>query len=95
MSNSSSFTKKQLCRRSLLKSVPLIAAGALVSTNAVAATLLAQAKLTHDAAKYQDQPKDGLQCSACLQFVEPASCKIVEDPIAATGWCQLFIPKPA
>ncbi len=94
MSNPSNFTKKAICRRSLLKSVPMIA-GAIIASNAVAKSLLAQAKLTHDAAKYQDQPKDGLQCSACVQFVEPASCKIVEDPIAATGWCQLFIPKPA
>jgi hypothetical protein len=72
-----------------------VIAGAILSTNAVAETLLAQAKLTHEAAKYQDQPKDGLQCSACLHFVEPASCKLVEDPIAAAGWCQLFMPKPA
>jgi hypothetical protein len=50
-------------------------AGAIISTNAVAESLVAQAKLTHEDAKYQDQPKDGQQCSACLQFVEPASCK--------------------
>ena len=87
-------TSLKLCRRTLLKSVPVIA-GAIISTNAVAESLLAQAKVTHEAAKYQDQPKDGQQCSACLQFVEPASCKVVEDPIAATGWCQLFMAKPA
>ena len=85
---------KGVCRRSLLKSVPMIA-GAIISTSAVPQNLFAQQKLTHEAAKYQDHPKDGQQCSGCVQFVAPASCKVVEDPIAASGWCQLFTAKPA
>jgi hypothetical protein len=94
MTNPSSSIKKGLCRRSLLKSVPVIA-GAIISTSAVAESLVAQTKLTHEAAKYQDTPKDGQQCSGCVQFVAPASCKVVEDPVAASGWCQLFTAKPA
>ena len=94
MTNPSSSIKKVLCRRSLLKSVPVIA-GAIISTSAVAESLVAQTKLTHEAAKYQDTPKDGQQCSGCVQFVAPASCKVVEDPVAASGWCQLFVAKPA
>jgi hypothetical protein len=27
--------------------------------------------------------------------VAPASCKVVEDPVAASGWCQLHTAKPA
>jgi hypothetical protein len=94
MTNPSGSINKGLCRRSLLKSVPVIA-GAIISTNAMAESLVAQTKLTHEAAKYQDTPKDGQQCSGCVQFVAPASCKVVEDPVAASGWCQLFTPKPA
>jgi hypothetical protein len=94
MANPSSSTKKGVCRRSLLKSVPMIA-GAIVSTNAITQNLFAQQKLTHEAAKYQDSPKDGQQCSGCVQFVAPASCKVVADPISASGWCQLFTAKPA
>ena len=94
MANPLSSTKQGVCRRSLLKSVPLIA-GAIVSTNAMTQNLFAQQKLTHEAAKYQDQPKDGQQCSGCVQFVAPASCKVVADPISASGWCQLYSPKPA
>jgi hypothetical protein len=94
MHNPSSRIKKGVCRRSLLKTVPAIA-GAIISTNAMADILFAQTKLTHEAAKYQDSPKDGQQCSGCVQFVAPASCKVVEDPIAATEWCQLFTAKPA
>jgi hypothetical protein len=94
MTNPSSSINRGLCRRSLLKSVPVIA-GAIISTSAVAESLVAQTKLTHEAAKYQDTPKDGQQCSGCVQFVAPASCKVVEDPVAASGWCQLFTAKPA
>jgi hypothetical protein len=94
MTNPSSATKKGLCRRSLLKSVPALA-GAIISTNAMAESLFAQTKLTHEASKYQDNPKDGQQCSGCVQFVAPASCTVVEDPVAASGWCQLFVAKPA
>ena len=68
MTNPSSSINKGVCRRSLLKSVPLIA-GAIISTNAVAQNLFAQAKVTHEAAKYQDHPNNGQQCSNCVQFV--------------------------
>jgi hypothetical protein len=93
MTNPSSSINRGLCRRSLLQSVPVIA-GAIISTNAMAQSLVAQTKLTHEAAKYQDTPKDGQQCSGCVQFVAPASCNVVEDPVAASGWCQLFVAKP-
>jgi hypothetical protein len=87
-------TREGICRRSVLKSVPMIA-GVVISTNTVAQNLFAQTKLTHEAAKYQDHPNNGQQCSGCVQFVAPASCKVVEDRVAASGWCQLFTPKPA
>jgi hypothetical protein len=94
MNNQFSTVKKGVCRRSLLKTVPAIA-GFMISTPAMPGILFAQTKLTHEAAKYQDSPKDGQQCSGCVQFVAPGSCKVVEDPVAASGWCQLFTAKPA
>ena len=80
---------------------PLIAeeraddAGVIISANVATQSLFAQAKATHEAAKYQDHPKDGQQCSGCQFFVVPNSCKVVEDPVAASGWCQLFAAKSA
>jgi hypothetical protein len=61
-------------------------ASVIVSTNLATQSLFAQAKATHEAAK---------QCSGCQLFVAPASCQVVEDPIAASGWCQLFVAKQA
>jgi hypothetical protein len=55
----------------------------------------AQAKLAQAAVKYQPDPKDGHQCDGCIQFVAPNSCKLVDGDISPTGWCALWVKKPA
>jgi len=55
----------------------------------------AQAKLAPTAVKYQTDPKDGHQCDGCIQFVAPNSCKLVDGDISPTGWCTLWVKKPA
>jgi hypothetical protein len=87
-------TKDGVCRRSLLKSIPMIA-GAIVSATAIPDSVFAQTKVSHEVSKYQDQPKNGQQCSTCVQFEPPSACKIVESPISPTAWCQLYMAKPA
>ena len=89
-----SATKDGVCRRSLLKSVPMIA-GAIISATAIPDSLFAQTKLSHEASKYQDQPKNGQQCSTCAAFEPPSACKTVESPISPNGWCQVYVAKPA
>lgn len=83
-----------VCRRSLLKSVPMIA-GVIISATAIPDRLFAQTKVSHETAKYQDQPNNGQQCSTCVQFEPPSTCKTVESPISPNGWCQLYVAKPA
>jgi High potential iron-sulfur protein len=87
-------TKDGVCRRSLLKSMPMIA-GAIISATAIPGSLFAQTKVSHEASKYQDQPKNGQQCSNCALFEPPSSCKVVESPISPNAWCQLWAAKPA
>jgi hypothetical protein len=94
MTDQSGSTKNGVCRRSLLKSVPMIA-GAIISATALPGNVFAQTKVSHAISKYQDQPNNGQQCSTCAQFEPPASCKIVESPISPNGWCQLYGAKPA
>lgn len=53
----------------------------------------AQAKSSQQAAKYQDHPQGKAQCSACVQFMPPNACKLVEGNISPNGWCTLFTPK--
>ena len=55
----------------------------------------AQAKLAQTAVKYQPDPKDGHQCDGCVQFVTPNACKLVDGDISPTGWCSLWVKKPA
>lgn len=51
---------------------------------------VAQQKSPKEAVNYQDQPKNGEQCSQCRFFSEPGSCEIVEGEISPEGWCNLF-----
>jgi hypothetical protein len=80
-------------RRTILSHGISIAVGGLAFGAPYAA--LAQTKLSHEQAKYQDTPKNGQKCSTCIQFVAPASCKLVADPIKPDGWCQFYGAKPA
>jgi High potential iron-sulfur protein len=49
--------------------------------------------------KYQEQPKDGQRCDACMQFVPgpkpgaKGACKVVDGPISPSGWCIAFVKK--
>jgi hypothetical protein len=53
----------------------------------------AQTKLTHAVAKYQDGPKNGQECSTCVNFVPPGACRIIASPISPHGWCQFYAKK--
>jgi hypothetical protein len=90
MSQSKTGTNGSASRRAILLNGASIAAGAFVISAPAARTALAQTKLAHEVAKYQDTPKNGQKCSTCIQFVAPASCKIVVDPINPDGWCQFY-----
>ena len=53
------------------------------------------AKLAQSAVRYQTTPNNGKQCSGSALFLPPDACKSVEGPIAPTGWCVLWVKKPA
>jgi len=54
----------------------------------------AQAKAPQAQVKYQETPKGKQECSNCLQFEPPSSCKLVAGKINPKGWCLLYAPKP-
>ena len=87
--------KKMISRRSLLKNAPLAAATAVsLSCLTPGEASAQQLKMSQALSKYQDTPKNGLQCSTCSHFVAPASCAIVVNPIVPQGWCQFYVAKP-
>lgn len=87
----------ELSRRSMLRNLALTAGSAAVL--AAAATrpraAAAQTKATQKAVAYQDSPKGALRCDNCKQFEPPSSCKVVDGTIAPSGWCKVYIKKPA
>ncbi|MGH8143637.1 MAG: twin-arginine translocation signal domain-containing protein [Steroidobacteraceae bacterium] len=83
-----------LSRRSFLKSVPgVVGAAAGLSVQFESATARAQVKLPQSVAKYQDMPKNGQECSTCVQFQPPDACKLVVSPIGLHGWCMFYAKK--
>jgi hypothetical protein len=82
----------EISRRYLLSNAACTAgAAALLGT-----TMTAQAaKLPQKAASYQNSPNGAQRCGNCANFQAPSACKSVEGPIAAQGWCALYLPKKA
>lgn len=77
-------------RRSLLRA-SLVAGGGL--TVAMVAAGPAAAKMAQKAVAYQAKPKGDQRCSTCKLWEPPASCKLVEGPISADGWCNIYVKK--
>jgi hypothetical protein len=71
-------------RRRLIRAA-LGAAFATAATPAATTQKVSQAE-----ALYQDQPKNGLSCSACALFRPPAACAVVAGVISQHGWCRFF-----
>lgn len=83
----------KLSRRSMLRCAALLAGGTLAAGVIHIKPASAQGKAAKDAVKYQDSPKDGQMCSACLYFQAPGSCAVVDGPISPNGWCSLYNKK--
>ena len=79
----------EISRRHLLSN----AAGASTGAAAILGmTMTAQAaKLSQKAASYQKSPKGKLRCDNCTLFQAPTACKSVEGPVAAPGWCSVYV----
>lgn len=54
---------------------------------------VAQAKVSKQVARYQDQPKDGKACAQCRFFQAPNACERVEGEISPDGWCAFWAAK--
>jgi hypothetical protein len=81
---------KGISRRAIMRGAVTLAG---LAASLAAAEADAQTKLSHAVAKYQDTPKNGQQCSTCVNFIPPSACKIVASPISPHGWCQFYAAK--
>jgi hypothetical protein len=74
----------------------LLAAGAAVGAATVVnnhPTIAAEIKISASAVGYQDHPNGDKQCSQCVHFLPPSSCKMVEGTISPHGYCRIFAPR--
>jgi hypothetical protein len=52
---------------------------------------MAAAKMSKAAAGYRGSPNGSQSCANCKLFIPPSSCRLVEGPISAHGWCRLWV----
>ena len=57
------------------------------------APTLAANKMPQKAVRYRTTPNGKSQCSNCIQWQPPSSCKVVDGKISPTGWCTLYANK--
>lgn len=84
---------KHFTRRQVLQLAGYSAAAVPLLMLLTARPAWSQGKTSQQAANYQDQPKNGQQCSGCENFIAPDRCNLVEGKISSEGWCRLYTPK--
>jgi hypothetical protein len=85
------FGKSKLTRRGVLIS----ALGSTSLLVGMAQLAEARTKVSQSAVRYQPARRDGHDCQHCYRFVTPHGCKMVAGDIVPTGWCGLWVKKPA
>lgn len=79
--------------RASRRSVLLGSLGLAAAYLGVHGRALAQAKVSKQVARYQDQPKNGQACAGCRFFQPPNACERVEGEISPNGWCAFWAAK--
>lgn len=91
MSNETEGCSAALSRRWLLQKA-MGKAAAVAAIVAQAKPASATIKISKAAVAYQDHPEGDKRCGKCLQFQPPDSCKMVDGPVSAQGFCRIFMP---
>jgi hypothetical protein len=88
-------TRTATCTRRSFLAKAAVAAGGIALAGAVLAPRPAAAKAAQKLVGYQDTPHGAQQCDNCAQFVAPSSCKVVDGTISPSGWCKVYVKRPA
>jgi hypothetical protein len=80
---------EKISRRSAMATALTILGSAVATTRANAN----EAKINQAAVHYQDKTDpDGHHCMTCVNFVAPASCRLVGGRIDPNGSCLAYMP---
>ncbi|HEY8004601.1 MAG TPA: hypothetical protein VIE16_10265 [Phenylobacterium sp.] len=77
-------------RRRVLRGAANLALAALALDGFAGAAAAAAAKSSQKSVDYQTHPKGGHSCNSCKDFIPQTSCKTVEGPVQASGWCNKY-----
>jgi hypothetical protein len=97
MSDISNIRLPEFSRRLAFRRLATIAGGAVMlgTTMITNRSFADPTKSPQKIAGYQVTPSGTAQCDNCKEFEAPSSCKTVEGSVAPTGWCRIYIKKPA
>ncbi len=83
---------KNLSRSEMIEKL-MVAPIAIGAFAALCAEADAAASIDQKTAGYVPHPVGGKQCSGCVQFQAPSSCKLVKGKISPKGYCKFFSAK--
>ena len=83
----------ELSRRNVLQGVASLAIGAVAVTAASEKAFAAKPKKSQADVAYQDHPHGKERCDNCEPFQAPDQCRTVVGPVAAQGWCKIYVEK--
>jgi hypothetical protein len=90
MAHRNSSGEDRVSRRDFLF-VAAVGGGAALGLTASAAA--ASNKMSPRAMSYRPAPNGKQRCDNCANWQPPGSCKLVDGPIAPSGWCILYNAK--
>jgi anaerobic selenocysteine-containing dehydrogenase len=67
--------------------------GAMLGMTLTPSPAAASNKMSPRAMQYRPTPNGNQRCDNCKNWLPPGSCKLVDGPIAASGWCLLYNKK--
>lgn len=85
-----------LSRRGLLRGAGFLSGGVALAAVAImpgVSAVAATNKLPQKVAGYQDKPMGKQRCDNCTLWQSPQDCKLVQGPVSANGWCNLYSAK--
>jgi hypothetical protein len=84
-------TNPRVSRRDFLFATA-VGGGTLIGIGLAASPAAASNKMSPKAMQYRTTPNGAQKCNVCANWQPPQSCKLVDGPIAPSGWCILYRP---
>ena len=91
MTNAFKLPDAEVSRRRMLQLA--VAGSAAIVTVSLPVVATAASKVAKSAVAYQPKPRGKAQCDNCVQWLAPASCKLVAGDISPNGWCSIYFAK--